>query len=308
MRHLFRTIALAFSLIVAWLVPTAQAQDSAVVAAPAASPSVAEPAKPALWKLADRDTTIYFFGTIHVLPADLDWYRGPIPQALQSSQQLITEIPETDPAEMQKAVASHAPLPAGTTLRSLLPADERAKFEKTIAGLGLPMEAFDRFQPWFAALSMALVPVMSGGYDPASGADVRIAAEAKARGIPRMGLETAEYQMKMFGSLPMATQQRYLREVIDGIPTIPQEMANMVREWSAGHADKVAEIDNAEQDDPLMVKALLTDRNRMWATWARLRMKRPGTVFVAVGAGHLAGKDSVIALLGKAGLRAARVQ
>jgi len=52
---------------------------------------------------------------------------------------------------------------------------------------------------------------------------------------------------------------------------------------------------------------LLTERNRRWAAWIKARMAKPGTVFLAVGAGHLAGSDSVVADLGKAGLTAERV-
>ena len=314
MHRLVRSLALLLSLLFGWLALPAAAQDVAAAPAPAATatpapaPEAAGPARPALWKVSDGDTTIFLFGTIHALPAGLTWYGGPIEAALRSSGQLVTEIPETDPAEMQSAVVSNAMLPQGQTLRALLGPEDKAKYEKAVADLGLPVEAFDAVEPWFAALSLALTPVKAGGFDPASGADVRIAAEAKKLGIPRMGLETAGYQMAMFSHLPMDTQKRYLTEVIDGMPKIPQEMADMIREWSAGHADKVAELDNSEEDDPAMIKALLTDRNRTWAEWLRLRLKRPGTVFLAVGAGHLAGKDSVLDMLGKAGVRVERVQ
>lgn len=265
-------------------------------------------AKPALWKVSDADTTIYLFGTVHALPSDVDWMTGPVATALTGATELVTELPETPDSEMQSAVASNAVLPAGQTLRALLTADERAKYEKAMAGEGLPVEAFDQFEPWFAALSLALTPVRASGYDPESGADVRIAARAKALGIPRTGLETAGYQLSLFSHLPVAVQKRYLAEVIDGIPTIPQEMADMIREWSAGHPDKVAELDNADEDDPQMIAVLLTNRNRIWADWVHKRMDKPGTVFMAVGAGHLAGKDSVLAMLAKSGLTVVRVQ
>ena len=82
----------------------------------------------------------------------------------------------------------------------------------------------------------------------------------------------------------------------------------MIREWSAGNADKMAELLNQKEDDPRIAEVLLSSRNRNWATWAQRRMTKPGTVFVAVGAGHLAGKDSVLALLAKNGIKAERVQ
>jgi hypothetical protein len=53
---------------------------------------------------------------------------------------------------------------------------------------------------------------------------------------------------------------------------------------------------------------LLTRRNARWAEWIDARLDRPGTVFLAVGAGHLAGRDSVQAMLEKRGIKAKRVQ
>jgi uncharacterized protein YbaP (TraB family) len=57
-----------------------------------------------------------------------------------------------------------------------------------------------------------------------------------------------------------------------------------------------------------MTKVLLTDRNRTWATWLKARLAQPGTIFVAVGAGHLAGKDSVQDVLARSGVTVTRVQ
>ena len=65
---------------------------------------------------------------------------------------------------------------------------------------------------------------------------------------------------------------------------------------------------NAEQDDPGLAKVLLIDRNKTWASWIRARLDRPGTVFMAVGAGHLGGKGSVQDQLATKGVKSSRVQ
>ena len=57
-----------------------------------------------------------------------------------------------------------------------------------------------------------------------------------------------------------------------------------------------------------VVETLLFQRNRNWATWVRQRLQQPGTVFVAVGAGHLAGPNSVQDALKAQGVETARVQ
>ena len=300
MLRLIKRLALILAALLGWTLPA-----MAEVASPA--PATAS-AKPALWKIADADTTIWLFGTIHALPAGVDWLEGPVAAAVKSSDQLVTEIPETPQETMKAAVLQNALLPEGKTLRAILPDQTRAKFERTLTKFGLPTEAFDRFEPWYAAVALTALPLAQTGYSPENGVDERIGAEMKQLGRPRIGLETAQDQFRMFDSLPLEVQKRYLAEVLDGIPTINAELAAIIREWSAGSPDRLAQLLNADEDDPRMVKALLTDRNKTWATWLQQRLAQPGTIFVAVGAGHLAGKDSVQAVLARAGVKVTRVQ
>jgi len=302
MRRILAPLALLLSALPAAIAPAQEPAVTAAAALPAPAP------RPALWKVADADTTIYLFGTIHALPAGVQWMSGPVEGALGASEQLVTEIPETAPEEMKGAVLSSAMLPAGQNLRQMLSEAQRAKFEAALTGFGLPVEAFDGFEPWYAAVALTALPLAREGYSAENGVEEKIAARAKVLGKPRMGLETAAYQLALFDGLSMDVQKTYLMEVLDGLPTVDSDLAAIVREWSAGNAAKLAELLNADEDDPRMVAVLLTGRNRMWADWIRLRMKRPGTVFMAVGAGHLAGKDSVQDLLGKDGMTVTRVQ
>lgn len=300
MLRLITRLALFLAALVGWSLP-------ALAEVPAPAPAAAS-AKPALWKIADHDTTIWLFGTIHALPDGVNWMDGPVAAAVKSSDQLVTEIPETPQEVMKAAVLQNALLPEGKSLRSLLSDDTRAKFERALTRFGLPVEAFDRFEPWYAAVALTALPLAQSGYSPANGVDERIGAEMKRLGRPRIGLETAEDQFRMFDSLPLDVQKHYLGEVLDGIATINEELAAIVREWTAGDPARLAELLNADEDDPRMVKALLTDRNKTWATWLEHRLTQPGTVFVAVGAGHLAGKDSVQDVLTRAGIQVTRVQ
>ena len=81
----------------------------------------------------------------------------------------------------------------------------------------------------------------------------------------------------------------------------------MVAEWMKGDADGLAMLLNDDLDDPVLYKRLLTDRNARWAQWIAQRLKTPGTVFIAVGAGHLAGRESVQQQLKKRGIKARRL-
>ena len=95
---------------------------------------------------------------------------------------------------------------------------------------------------------------------------------------------------------------------MDELPKAADTMARMVDDWAAGRPDRLArDMNESLKDSPEVAKVLLVDRNKRWAEWIRQRLAKPGTVFVAVGAGHLAGADSVQAQLAKAGVTARRI-
>ena len=283
---------------------------------PSAQPVVAAPAPeiahPALWKVADGDTTIYLFGTIHLLPKNIDWLDGPIAAALDSSAELVTELPETAEGEASATVLRYGVLPPGRSLRGLLTPKELTKYRRAMAGLDLPEATFDRFKPWYAAVVMATLPLQKKGFNVAHGVEAELSDRAAALHHSRAGLETMDFQLGLFDKLPVAVQKRYLLDVIDELPKLDGEVAAMIGAWKNGDPARLARLLNASEDDPQMVTELLTNRNRNWARWIEARLARPssvpGSVFVAVGAGHLGGKGGVPDLLARAGYKVTRVQ
>jgi uncharacterized protein YbaP (TraB family) len=135
-----------------------------------------------------------------------------------------------------------------------------------------------------------------------------LAARAKARSLPQAGLETTEQQLGLFDTLPSETQVTYLGEVLKSFPEINTEIRAMVEAWKSGKADELARLMNEDESDPVLMKVLLVDRNKAWAQWIAKRLEQPGTVFMAVGAGHLAGRESVQAQLAAARIKAKRVR
>ncbi|MGX7952696.1 TraB/GumN family protein [Tsuneonella sp. HG249] len=268
----------------------------------------AVPAGPALWKVADEDTTIYLFGTVHVLPETTNWFDGRISSALAASDSIVTELPPsalTDPSA-QQTIMSMATLPPEKTLRSLLTAEQRTTYEAALAKIKVPPEAFDRFEPWFAAMTMSVLPLMQSGYKLDKG--VEKVLETKAGTIERGAVETLDSQMKLFDELPQEAQIRFLTTTAENIDKVVPSLDDMVAAWQAGDADKLAELMNAAMDDPALADRLLYARNRNWAQWIDDRLDRPGTVFMAVGAGHLAGNQSVQYALAERGIKSKRVQ
>ncbi|WP_375290354.1 TraB/GumN family protein [Qipengyuania sp.] len=264
---------------------------------------------PALWKVADEDTTIYLFGTIHALPDGIEWYEGPVATALSSASELVTEIPHgamADPATQARFQQSAA-LPEGENLRDKLNAEQRAVYEAAMSKAGLPAAAFDRMKPWFAAVTLGVIPVIKAGYSMEAGVENAVETQAAAT-MKRSALESVDDQLAAFNGLPMRSQIDYLVQVAGQIDEVVPMMNDMVALWSKGDAAGLAALLNDEIDDPALAEALLYKRNRNWAEWIDDRLDRPGTVFIAVGAGHLAGTNSVQDYLSEDGIESRRVQ
>ncbi|WP_241491865.1 TraB/GumN family protein [Sphingomonas endophytica] len=266
-------------------------------------------ADPALWVVKDRDTTIYLFGTIHVLKPGLSWFDEAVKTAFDRSQTLVLEMVEPDAATQQKVVAATAFNPGGTPLTAQLSPNYRAAFARAMDEGHVPAEAYNLMRPWFAAVTLSLLPVQKLGYDPANGPEKVLTAAAKKSGKKIVGLETFEGQLHIFDTLPQPAQVQLLESTIDELPKVDATFRALVDAWAAGKPEGVAkEMNDSLKDSPEVTKALLTDRNKRWAAWIAERMKRPGTVFIAVGAGHLAGTGSVQDQLGAYRLKAVRVK
>ncbi|WP_209347570.1 TraB/GumN family protein [Pontixanthobacter sp. CEM42] len=310
MKHTLKNLTLVASALALGFSSTACAQQQKPT--PVAPTQVAveqvELDGPALWKVADEDTTIYLFGTVHALPKDVDWYKSSIADALSSSDKLVTEIymkPGTE-AQAQAAFMTEGMLPEGQNLRDLLNEEQKASYEAAMTKLGMPAAAFDRFEPWLAGINLSMLPLFKAGYTPDAG--VEKVLEKKAGETPRGALETVDFQVGVFDGLPMDSQIKFMMEAANGIDEIVPMLDSMVDEWVEGDAAGLASLMNGGLTDPALAEALLYARNRTWAEWIDTRLDTPGTVFVAVGAGHLAGEQSVQDALATRGITSTRVQ
>lgn len=280
--------------------------DGHAATEPAAAPMAAK--GPAMWQVTDEDTTIYLFGTVHVLPPAIEWYDATIDKALTDADIIVTEIPmdASSEAELQKMTMTKGLLPNGTTLRSLLNAEQTPVYEAALAKLGAPPSAFDQFKPWLTGLTLSLLPLIQQGYSPDSGVEKVLLAKAGDK--PQGALETAEFQLGIFDSMSQDSQVTFMMEAAEGMDEVAPMLDRMVSEWAQGDPDELAAVMNEGMTDPAVAEALLYNRNANWAEWIDARLDTPGTVFIAVGAGHLAGARSVQDYLAQKGISVTRVK
>lgn len=271
----------------------------------------APPAKPALWKVVDPDTTIYLFGTIHLLPKGLQWTTPAMAKAMASSQMLYLEVAlDKDPAKLGAVMAKLNNMTGLPPLLDRVPTAKRALLKKVVEESKIPMAYLDAQETWAAALALSSASMAKLNLSYEEGAETQLTNVFAKAGKSVNGLETAEQQLGYFDTLPEAAQRVFLASILDDDDAKARaEFGKMIAAWKAGDVRRIAlTFDDEMKMSPVLADVLLHKRNANWAAWIGERMKQPGTVFVAVGAGHLAGKGSVEELVAKRGFKVVRVQ
>lgn len=272
-----------------------------LLASPIAAPAALAPA---LWVARDGDTTVWLFGTVHQLRAGMPWLTGPVAKAFAESDVLTLEIVPVTPEAMTQALVAVTPVKPAP-----LPPELDRRLRKRAHELGFPAQAFDATDPWFAATTLAAQPLARAGYSPAPAPETLLARLADRSGTAIEPLETLDGQLGIFAALPQPAQRTMLTRVLDDPNPVPA-MDRIVAAWGRGDVTALDRLLANDMDaaGPAVRGALLDRRNAAWARTIGRWMRQPGTRFVAVGTGHLAGPDSVQARLQAMGVVVQRVQ
>ena len=268
-------------------------------------------AAPALWRYGDEDTTVYLFGTVHLMRADTDWRDETLDDILARVDHFVFEVSqeEMNPIVMQQLVMQKGFLPAGRNLSALLPAALRQRLKDAAGRYKIPEAALERMRPWYAALQITVAAARAEGLRPEDGVDVALMRYAAERGVPSGGLETVAEQLDLFAGLALDDEIAFLEGSLDDAARIPELVARLESAWLDGRVEELAALLAESLDrDPDLKARLLTDRNRRWVARLKDLLARPGTHFVAVGAAHLAGPANVVELLAKDGVAVERLR
>ena len=273
-------------------------------------------AHPAMWKLTGaKGTTIYVLGTVHVMRKEVVWETPKIKDALKSSSALYLEVADIDDAgikAMQPMVIKLG-MDQEHPLSTKISKEDFQLLDTAAKGLGAPGEqAFDPMQPWLVYMTLSAIPAMQAGYDPNSGIDKILQAEAKSANKPVRGFETAEDQLHFMAGFPTDLQVKLLHQTLVDLPESVKRMDEIVDDWTQGEVEKIgtAENDEFKTKYPDLYETLLVKRNRAFTDSLATLLKDPatGTIFVAMGAAHFAGDDSVLKMLATKGFSSTRIQ
>jgi uncharacterized protein len=278
----------------------------------AAGPAAQSLATPALWRVADADTTVYLFGSIHMLPPGVSWRSDAVNAAMAASPIVYFEADVLgDPAAMLALVERLGRLPPSRKLSDSLSPEQSLKLGAVAARLGLSRPALDTMQPWYAAVVISDAAIRAAGYGPDAGVDTQLRQDATAAGKQLRFLETVEQQLSTLASLPWDVQLDYLDLTLAEAGEVKPLLGRMVAAWRSGDVATLANvlIDEDLARLPALEDALLVSRNAEWADRiSSLLDAEPGVFFIAVGAAHLVGDASVQAGLATRGGLAERLQ
>lgn len=308
MRDIWTKLVGAIVLALAWLpFAPAFAQDAAATLAEPRARAPAAP-RPAIWLLARGNTKIYLFGTVHILPPDLQWRSSALERTIAEADELVLEVDDEEMATAGVAAMEATMLGKNVPIAWRVSPDRRAALAEMVAASGLEPATLDGLQTWAVAMSLSVAEIMrSYGAEgqAATGVEEALTEAFQARGRPISGVETAAQQLSFFSRLPQPAQRAMLEEMIDAYAAGEGGFNPGEDQWVQGNLDAMA-AEIAEMP-PELFEALLTRRNAAWTEWLIARLDRPGIVLFAVGAGHLAGRDSVQSMLAARGYAVTRI-
>jgi uncharacterized protein len=253
-----------------------------------------------LWEISGKDLAkpSFLYGTIHIACASEIKPSAVLKQKFNSTQQLYLELDFDDP-NLSSNLAGGMMLPPGKTLRSFLkPKDYETVAQFFETSLKLPLDQLSTIKPLFLE-SMAIPSMLAC---PIGSWETNLTQLAQARKLPVEGLETVQEQVTVFDKIPLAAQVQSLLDLARNPAKSRKELQALGDQYRSQDLSRMAE---AFRQDPAMrpyEAAFLGDRNRRWIPRI-LRVAKAKPTFFAVGAGHLGGKDGVIALLRRSGYK-----
>jgi uncharacterized protein YbaP (TraB family) len=266
---------------------------------------------PALWSVSDADTTVYLFGTIHLLPEKTNWRTEKFDAVVSGSQELVVEtiVDDKNPTALMSVLAKLAISPGQPPIAERVPAAKRPALAEAIKKSAIPPAAFDRMETWAAAFMLLGNQYRDLGLKAGEGVEAVLRSAFTTQGKPIGELETNAEQLGFFDALPEHAQRQLLEGAIEAPGDTSKEFARMLASWTKGDVAAIARSFNRDlSGSPELMNALIKRRNANWSKWIEERMAKPGQVMIAVGAGHLAGPGSVVDLLQRDGFKVRRVQ
>jgi uncharacterized protein YbaP (TraB family) len=275
---------------------------------PAVAEEAAQPvvhATPALWTVHGPRGTAYLFGSVHVLPKNIEWQTPAVKQAVARSTSFVFELPMADDNRTQAALlfGANVLLPTRVSLPSYFNAEMRNQFRVAVEHTQLDPETLVILRPWWAARMFEDAMTGKSVLHSEEGVDNKIYKMAKERGVSDVrAFETPEFQMQVLKGQAntkneLALLSAAMKRAADR-PLVP--FKKLLDAWGSGDPNAIASI-TFDSMTPEEKQTVLDDRNKAWVPKIEKMLKEKRTFFITVGAAHLVGPGGVPNLLRQEG-------
>ena len=259
-----------------------------------------------LWAIESPQNTVYLLGSVHTLRETDYPLPQPIQDAFDDAEHLIfeTNLADLDSPSAQEAILQSAlPDSPEEHFQRALTSETYALAESAATAVGLPIEVFSRFEPWFFTMTLTSLKLVQLGFEPNFGVDFHLFNAAQESGKTISALETLEEQLSFFDTLSIQTQADLVEQTVLELDILESSFNQLIDAWKLGDIDTFEQlILESFVNYPEIYDALLTQRNQNWVTNVEPLINQPDDYLVVVGAAHLVGNDSLIRLLQAQGI------
>jgi hypothetical protein len=262
-------------------------------------------ARHSLWKI-EGANTVYLLGSIHLLKESNYPLPAVIESAFTNSQIAVfeTDVSELEQPEAQLKLMTKARLPEGETLKDQLSAQTYAQFLEQTRRLEVPDLVFAQFKPSLAAVMLAMLELQKLGFDPTRGVDKYFFDRAQKDGKQTVALETVDFQINLVTDFTKAEGELMMKTTLKDIENTRKMYDEILKAWQTGDSAGLEKLINeALNEAPVIAKRMIADRNHSWLPKIRELVRGKKPAIVIVGAGHLVGREGVVELLKKEGMK-----
>lgn len=274
------------------------------------APAMARADGPAVWEMRGPGATVWLLGSVHLLRESDYPLPGSVDRLLAGAERLVLELDldEVDPVTSQMLVFNLGRLQEGQSLSDVMGSQAYRLAAKRADKLGIDLGMLSALKPWFAALTVMNIEMLRLGFNPELGLEQHLARQARQNGKEILGLETLEYQLRLFDELSYETQSALLLQTLSEAETLEQEMSSLVSAWRQGETEALsAALTRSFSGYVDVYRSIVTDRNEAWVDRIMDLGRSSGDSLVVVGALHLVGDDSVVEMLRSKGAKVRRL-
>ena len=259
-----------------------------------------------LWTVRSGPNVLYLAGSVHALGADAYPLPAVFEKAFEASGTLVEELDLADAASLSAApvLLAKGLYGDGRTFESVVSKETATMVAQYFKQTGLPMQMIRQMKPWMVMLMVSAFELQKAGLDASLGLDKYFYDKAMAAKKPVIGLETVEFQIDRFDTMPDGVQEQMLRSTLTELDANGSELKSMIVAWQRGDTATLEKsVRTSFASYPAAYTSLIADRNRNWIPQLQMCLSSPTPCFVVVGAAHMVGPDGLLALLQQKGYK-----